>query len=103
MRKRGFAKTIRSAPATEMGAKIRELRLSHGLTQLVFATAIGVQREVVTNLELGRNDATTMTLLRIGALAEGEMRAWFVERLRERFAAMDLVQVIDVMREVASI
>jgi DNA-binding XRE family transcriptional regulator len=49
----------------EIGRRIREARLSRGLTQLDLATATGIRRPNIARLERGGNTPTIETLQRI--------------------------------------
>ncbi|MBP8994753.1 MAG: helix-turn-helix transcriptional regulator [Bacteroidales bacterium] len=49
----------------KIGAKVRELRLQHDLTQLTFAKKIGVTRVEITKIETGKQKIYLKTLVRI--------------------------------------
>jgi len=49
----------------KIGAKVRDLRLQHDLTQLTFAKKIGVTRVEITKIETGKQKIYLKTLVRI--------------------------------------
>ncbi len=50
----------------DFGARIREIRLRHGLSQARFAKAAGVSVDAVSRLELGRHSPSLDTMVKLG-------------------------------------
>ena len=50
----------------DFGARIREIRLRHGLSQAEFAKAAGVSNDTLSRLELGRHSPSLDTMVKLG-------------------------------------
>jgi transcriptional regulator with XRE-family HTH domain len=83
------------------------LRVRHAceLNQSAFAALLGVNQPYVSNLEDGTVIPETGILMRIGSLAQGEARAYFAARVRERFSAgqVSWQQLLDLIQEAACV
>lgn len=63
----------------ELGERVREARLAHGLTQASFASQVGLERTALVRIEAGQRQVSALELMRIAELLELPV-AHFVSR-----------------------
>jgi transcriptional regulator with XRE-family HTH domain len=62
-----------------VGANVRKLRLSAGISQAELATRMGVDRAYVSGLEAGQRNPTVVTLWHLAKALDVKMRELFKE------------------------
>ncbi len=55
---------------SEVGERVREARLAHGLTQTHFATQIGLERTALVRIEAGQRQISALELMRIAQVLQ---------------------------------
>lgn len=69
-------RSIPNVPTTHLGGKIREARLSHGLTQNRVAEDVGVSRSHISKIELGKVEPSEKEMKKLNRFFFGNRGAF---------------------------